>query len=302
MSHLAQLKNVSSIISAEPVDTLTPVAALYEPKVRKNILKQLKQVGIYRIVYKVKKLHVVGYIAIPQSGTDLPCLIHLRGGSRDFGMIQPRGIIRNLLYYAAEGYVVITTQYPGVEGGTGADTFGGPDDIASILKLRDILKALPQADSTNIGLKGHSRGGLMVFMLLRQVRWIKAAMIAGAPTDQVDRAGDRARWREHQIDMWGGSIDESTKRSPIRWVGELSKKVPLLIMHGSADWRVLPRHSFNLLPLLHEHAIPFRFILFEGADHALTEHRHEYHAQTLDWFNRFLKNKEPLPNLKPHGD
>lgn len=302
MQYFEQLTTIKTIVSAELLDLRMHLDFVTDKTVRNNIAKQLRVVEVYRLVYKVGTLRVVGYIAIPKSGTNLPCLIHLRGGSIDFGMIKPRTVIGQMVNYAAAGYVVITTQYPGVEGGDGADRYGGPDDMASIKKLRDILAALPIADVKNIGVKGHSRGGLMTYMLLRDVSWIKAAMIAGAPTDQVDRTGDRPGWREHQKEMWGGSKVENIRRSPMRWIDSLPKKVPLLIMHGSADWRVLVRHSLVMVTALATRQIPHRFILFEGADHGITEYRAEYHRQTLDWFNRFLKQHEPLPNMKPHGD
>ncbi|MES2966213.1 MAG: prolyl oligopeptidase family serine peptidase [Patescibacteria group bacterium] len=292
MSHLYTLQNIKQIISVTKFNCKDSIQSIPNPTLKKKVLGQYKQVEIFRIVYKVKSLKVIGYIAIPKSGENLPCIIHLRGGSKDFGMITSKAILGNMLNYSSEGYVVITTQYPGVEGGDGKDEMGGNHDIESIKLLREILKKIPQADSGNLGIKGHSRGGLMVYMLLREVKWIKAAVIAGAPTDQVNRTGDRPGWKEHQKEMWGGSKMETIKRSPIRWVNELSKKAPLLIMHGSADWRVLPRHSLEILPLLAQATIPHRFILFEGADHGISEYRLEYHRQTMDWFNRFLINKE----------
>lgn len=302
MSHLDTLRSIKKIVSVEQYDSKPEINNIPNVNLRKKILEQNQQVEIFKIIYKVKSLKVIGYVALPKNGNDLPCLIHLRGGSKDFGMISSKAIIGNMLNYAAEGYAVITTQYPGVEGGDGIDTYGGTDDLASIKILRDILKEIPQVDFRNLGVKGHSRGGLMAYMLLREVTWIKAAMIAGAPTNQVNGAGDRSGWKEHQKEMWGGSKIETIKRSPIHWVSELPKKVPILIMHGTADWRVLPRHSLEILPLLAKEKIPHRFMLFEGADHGISEYRIEYHRQTMDWFNRFLKNKEPLPNLKPHGD
>lgn len=302
MSYLRTLQSIKKITSVEQYDCESEIKKIASTRLREKILEQNQRVEIFKLIYKVKSLKVVGYIALPKNGNDLPCLIHLRGGSKDFGMISPKAIIGNMLNYAAEGYIVITTQYPGVEGGEGIDTYGGTDDLSSIKMLRDILKEIPQADFKNLGMKGHSRGGLMVYMMLRESKWIKAAMIAGAPTDQLKRTGDRPGWKEHQKEMWGGGKIETIKRSPIHWVSELPKKVPILIMHGTADWRVLPRHSIEILPLLAKEKIPHRFILFEGADHGISEYRLEYHRQTMDWFNRFLKNNEPLPNLKPHGD
>ena len=52
---------------------------------------------------------------------------------------------------------------------------------------------------------------------------------------------------------------------------------------------------------MYENKIPHRFILFEGADHGISEYRKEYEEQSLEWFNRFVKKREKLPNLKPHG-
>jgi dipeptidyl aminopeptidase/acylaminoacyl peptidase len=301
MKYIHQLKAQKIITAVEPLDLRDAAATLPNELVRTKVIEQLTTVEVYRIVYTVNKLSVVGYIALPKTGTDLPCLMHLRGGSKDFGMVTPQGILGNLVNYAAAGYVVITTQYPGVEGGDGTDAMGGEDDMESIKKLRTILQKIDTIDIKRLGVKGHSRGGLMTLMLLREVKWIKAAMVAGAPIDQVNRTGDREGWRDHQIEMWGGSRKEAIKRSPIRWAEELPKKVPILIMHGGADWRVLPRHSYELSQKCLALHIPHRFIMFEGADHGLTEHRIEYHRQTLEWFGRFLKNDEPLPNLKPHG-
>lgn len=302
MKYLSELKNCKLIISVEYVDVAKRSDFTTDAESAKKIIKKLKKVEVYRFVYKVGKLHVVGYITLPKEGTALPCLLHLRGGSNDFGMVSTRTLVGPMTNYSCEGYIVITTQYPGVEGGDGKDTFGGQDDMASIKKLRDILKSISIADVANIGVKGHSRGGLMTYMLLKEVRWIKAVMIGSAPVDQVDRTGDRTGWREHQIAMWGGSKAESVKRSPIRWVAQLPKKVPILMMHGSSDWRVLARHSIEMAKELYNHKIPYRFILFEGADHGITEYKDECFAQTLSWFNRFLKDHEPLPNMKPHGE
>ncbi len=72
-------------------------------------------------------------------------------------------------------------------------------------------------------------------------------------------------------------------------------------MHGSADWKVNIQDSIKMSEKLYELKIPFRFIAYEGTDHDLAEVRKEANEQISIWFERFLKNKEPLPNLKLHG-
>jgi dipeptidyl aminopeptidase/acylaminoacyl peptidase len=254
-------------------------------------------------MYRVRKgLVVKGYVALPRSGEKLPCIINLRGGSGDFGRLDARQLLWQVVSYAADGYVVVTTQYPGVEGGDGKDTFGGEDDIASIKKLRDILKCIPSADTTRIGIKGHSRGGLMAYMLLREVSWVRASVIAGAPTDQVRAGKEREGWREHQIKMFGKLKTELVRRSPILWASELPKKTPLLIMHGSADIRVRADHSIRMSQALFEAKVPHRFVLFEGADHGITEFRTEYHNMTRAWLAQYLTPDCALPDIRPHGE
>lgn len=302
MKFQSELTANKSIVSVEPYD-VTECLEMFPTEVRRAaMLENIRKVEVYRFIYKVNKLQVVGYVSIPKIGNDLPCLIHLRGGSKDFSMLRPRTIAGQLVKFSAQGYVVISTQYPGVEGGDGEDAFGGIDDIASIVKLRNILKSLSVVDIKKIGVKGHSRGGLMTYMLLREVKWVKAAVIAGTSTDQVSAGKDREGWRDHQIRMWGKSRSELIRRSPLRWVDDLPKKTPMLLMHGSADWRVLASHSLKMSSALYEKKIPHRFILFEGADHGITEYREEYFAQTLNWFDRFLKQGESLPKMTLHGE
>jgi len=297
------ISSSKSVVSVDFYNLADKLDFLSDVEKIKSAQSDLNLVETYRFIYKVGKLKVVGYVAIPKNKKErVPCIIHLRGGSRDFASLAPRAIYGQLVKYALEGYVVISTQYPGVEGGDGQDTFGGVDDIASIIKLKDILRGIPIADTDKIGIKGHSRGGLMAYMLLREVKWIKAAVIAAAPADQVRQGKERPKWREHQVSLWGKGKEELIRRSPLRWVADLPKKVPVLLMHGSADWRVSPLDSIEMSQEMYKNMVPHRFILFEGADHGITEYKIEYFKQSLGWFNRFLKNSEPLPNLKPHGD
>jgi len=273
-----------------------------DKKKRKNLSDALKKVHVLKIVYTVRKdFKVIGFVLVPKRGKKFPSVIHLRGGSRDFGMIKALHLLR-LAALASEGFVVITTQYPGVDGGDGKDTWGGPDDIASIKRLRDILKYIKYADTEWIGVKGHSRGGLMTYMMLREVPWIKAAVIGGAPTDEIRAGKEREGWRDHQISLYGRQRDELIRRSPILWAHELPARTPLLIVHGSSDWRVKADHSILMSKELYKNRIPHRFVLFEGADHGISEFASEYSNLTVEWFKRFLRKDRELPDIRPHGN
>ncbi len=142
----------------------------------------------------------------------------------------------------------------------------------------------------------------MAYMLLREVSWLKAAVIGGASTDEFRAGKEREGWREHQVSLFGKSQKELLKRSPIKWVNELPKKVPILIVHGSADWRVPADHSIQIALKLYDNKIPNRLIIYEGADHGITEYWKHYRKEAVEWFDRYLAKDKKLPNMNPHGD
>jgi dipeptidyl aminopeptidase/acylaminoacyl peptidase len=304
MNTKTALEACSLIVECTPVDLTEELdSSVDNPAQRARALELLASVELYALRYRVRRgLVVRGYVAVPHEGDTLPCVINLRGGQGDFGKLSVRQLLWHVVAYAKEGYVVITTQYPGVEGGDGRDMFGGEDDIASIKKLRDILKKIPRADVSRIGVKGHSRGGLMAYMLMREVSWVRAAVVTGAPTDAARMGKEREGWRKLQIETFGASKEALVRRSPLLWAGELPKKAPILVMHGSADWRVRADHSIRMSQALLDAKVPHRFVLFEGADHGITEFRAEYHGMTRAWLARYLAHTPPLPNLRLHGE
>jgi pimeloyl-ACP methyl ester carboxylesterase len=90
-------------------------------------------------------------------------------------------------------------------------------------------------------------------------------------------------------------------RSVVRWADRLSKTTPILLLHGTADWRVPPGESMALAERLLENRHPFRLVMLEGGDHGLTEHRAEVDRLAREWFDRYVRDRRPWPSLEPHG-
>ena len=294
------ISKIRGIVSVERVhvtkESIKTVAAAW----KNSDYKAKHDVFVYRIVYMSRGKKIVGYIAEPQTGKKLPCIIVCRGGAKDFSSIN----IHNhyaIIPLALYGYVTISTQYPGVEGGEGIDRMGSEDDVASVLDLYKILKSYSRVDIKNIGMLGFSRGGAMVYRCLARVRYLKAVVIGSASVDEVSMAKWRKGWKDYQQQTYGGSLHENKKRSVMYWVENLAKKTPILIMNGSSDNRVNAEDTLRLLPKLSQHKIPYRFILYEGTDHYLGEHKKEFRLEILRWFDRFIRQKEPLPNVELHG-
>jgi len=53
-------------------------------------------------------------------------------------------------------------------------------------------------------------------------------------------------------------------RSAVRWPERLPAATPILLLHGTADWRVDPRQAMTMASKLLELKRPFRLVLLEG--------------------------------------
>lgn len=277
-------------------------SAFKNPSVMLSLaLKNKNHINVYAITYYSGGLVIAGYIIEPKKRRGkLPAIIWNRGGSKDFGALTMIDCFGRLGRLATKGYIIFASQYSGGPGSEGVDDWGDKN-IKDVLVLRDIIKDWPHADVGNIGMIGGSRGGMMTYRALSLVTWIKAAIISAGSADEITAAKTRKGWRKHQISLYGKSKKEQIKRSALYWPEKIYKKTPLLIMHGTGDWRVQAHDSIRMAEKLYQQKVPFRLCIYEGADHGLMEFRGEANEQMFNWLERFLKNKESLPNLKLHG-
>ena len=300
---ITQLRKIPGIIAVSRVDFSGDIEMMLKDRLTPGLFesarKNSKKIHAYKIVYKSNGHAVAGFIIEPRNGKKLPCIIYNRGGSKDFGSIRIGRLFLDLADMADWGYVVIASQYSGNGGSEGRDEMGGKD-VDDVLNLRKILKAYPYADDSRIGMYGHSRGGMMTYLSLAKVKWIKAAAIGAGLADEVGAPKFRHGWDMHQKEMYGGSLIEKKKRSALYWTDAFSKKTPILLMHGSADWRVNPLDSLRMAEKLYLKKVPFRLVFFEGADHGLSEFECETKIQIKDWFEKYLK-KDTKIDLCPHG-
>ncbi|MCM5661381.1 alpha/beta hydrolase family protein [Galbibacter mesophilus] len=271
----------------------------------KDEYKYLDSIDIYGITYLSDGLKIRGLIAAPKKTGKYPCIIYNRGGNREFGALTAAHGAITLGRIAKEGYVVIASQYRGNGGSEGKEEFGGKD-VNDVIILTDVLKEVKKADTTKIGMYGWSRGGMMTYLALTKTNKIKAAVVGGAVSDCFESIKNRP---EMETKVWSELIPEYksnkqlelTKRSAIKWVDKFPKDVPILMLHGNADWRVKPEQTLKLALEFEKYRIPYRLIIFEGGDHGINEHKTEVNDQVINWFDRFLKDDEQLPKMEYHG-
>ncbi len=257
------------------------------------------------MTYLSDGLRVKGYLSAPRQGTNLPCVIWNRGGNREFGAINDTNAVSHLGRMASWGYIVVASQYRGNAGGDGKEEFGGAD-VNDVLNLLPLLGSLRQADSSRVGMCGYSRGGMMTYLALARTDKISAAVVGFGLSDAFDTVSCRPEMETNVLAELVPDFKEKREtilesRSAIRWVEKLSKNTPILLMHGTADWRVNPMQAIQMATALYQHKHPVRFVLFEGAAHGLGEFKEEVNRITKDWLDRYVRDKRPWPSLEPHG-
>ncbi|GAB3171842.1 alpha/beta hydrolase family protein [Telluribacter humicola] len=291
------IEQVPITLSTKSIDSLAKIA----PRIRSI----LSTVDFYHITYLSDGLKVKGYLAVPRQAGTYPGIIYNRGGNKEFGKITDESfILRGLGDLSSKGYVIIASQYRGNDGGEGKEEFGGKD-VNDILNLIPALAEVPKADTSRIGMFGWSRGGMMTYLALTRTSKIKAAVVGSGITDLVKLMESRPDFDEVYKDLIPGYTDIHSpvlkERSAVYVAEKISKATPILMLQGTADWRVPTDQVLDLVHKFHQIKQPFRFILYEGGQHSLIEHRADYLQQTINWFDTYLRDRKTWPNLENHG-
>ena len=297
---IASFAQGSSIISKEPLilhDSIYTKIGVIDYDLR----LKLQDVEFFRITYLSDGLKVTGYLAQPKKSGKYPCIITNRGGSKDYGQWNPLSIAYFIGKMASWDYVVIATQYRGNDGGEGTEDFGG-DDVHDILNLIPVLKETPKADDTRIGIEGTSRGGMMTYLALKNNCSFKAAVVTAGAADASNFIKYKPETEPAQytelIPQYNSKKDVALfSRSAIYWSDQICESTPLLIMHGSADNRVQPTESLELVKKLLALNRPVRFILFEGAGHGIKEFKDQRFNETKRHFDFYVRDGNNWPGF-----
>ena len=273
------------------------------PELLRPARHNARHITVHQISYLSQGLSIRGFIVTPRTNRRLPVIVFNRGGGGRFGSLTSASVFCLLSTMARWGYVVFASQYRGGIGSQGKDEIGGAD-LNDVLNLYPIIKSHPHSDIKRIGIFGGSRGGMMAYLMLKaRVDWIKAVVnVAGMANLVRDVKSFRVEMKEYYRKIFGNSLKELKNRSAIYWAYKFPKNVPILLMHGSSDWRVNPEDSIDLSKEFLKHRIPHRLVIFEGADHEISEFKEESLEMAKSWFHKYVRDLSPLPKLKPHGD
>ena len=296
-----------TIVSREPVTGFPTAAQMARYRsLDPDYAAAVQVLHMQAITYMSDGLKVKGIIALPDGPGPFPAIIFNRGGNREEGALTPRFFSALCAEMVKAGYAVVGSDYRGNGGGEGREEFGGAD-IDDVMALIPLLRHEPKVDGKRIGVYGSSRGGLMAYELLARTTDLKAAIIESGLSDSFQTVKDRPNMERYVYSQlvpgYADHRDAALRaRSPVLWADRLSHTTPILVLHGTADWRVGPHDALAMSRALLDAKIPFRLVMFEGGSHGNEEFQNEQERMEIDWFNRYLRDGAPLPNLAPHGD
>ena len=270
-----------------------------------NLKSIISSVDFFSITYLSDGLKINGYLAVPKKAGKYPAVIFNRGGNRDLSALSDGQIIRFLAVVADWGYVCIASQYRGNGGSQGKEEFGGAE-VNDILNLIPCLSTIDKADTSRIGMWGWSRGGMMTYLALTKTNKIKAAVVGSGMADPFIQTKKRPEmdsvFAQLAPGYWQNRDSVFKTRGAVYWADKICMTTPLLLLTGSADWRVSPEEQLEMVNKLYEIKHPLRFEFFEGGQHSLIEHFDEVNHVTKNFLDKYVRDRQTFPSLEPHGN
>jgi len=245
-----------------------------------------------KLTYMSDGLKVVAYVYKPRQvgGQKLPAIIFNRG-SAVRNDIAPE-LVSFFHQLATDGFVIMAPMLRESDGGEGRDEIGG-SDVDDVMNVIPVARSLGYVDMNNLFMYGESRGGMMTYQAIKRKFPLNAAAVFGAFTDfqelvdshpqQYSLASLKQRWPDYET----RKQEVAEARSAIFWADQLT--VPLLIMHGGADWSVNPAQSLSLAQQLQKLGRIYELIVYAGDGHILSHNEEDRDRRAIIWFKRSIK-------------
>ncbi len=142
-----------------------------------ELFTHLDEVEIFSMAYYSDSLLVSGFMVQPKKPGKYPVIVFNRGGNQELGRLLVATAVEVMAPFAAEGFVVVASNYRGNSGSEGKEEFGGAD-VRDNINLITHLHEIEKADTNNINLLGISRGGMMNYLTLKNYKGDKIRSVA----------------------------------------------------------------------------------------------------------------------------
>ena len=201
-------------------------------------------------------------------------------------------------YYASGGFMVVKPDYRShgrSEGPDADDNFTRTIDYSiDVMNLIAGLSEIPDADTGNVFLYGHSMGGEIGLRILTVNNSLKGASLwAGVTEDYPEntlyflrkRAPELAEQMKVKVES-AFTPEEISTMSPNRYFGDI--KAPILIHHGTADESVPFEWSIPFRERLDEAGTDYRFYEYPGEDHNISASFYRVMDRDMEFFRTLM--------------
>jgi dipeptidyl-peptidase-4 len=176
-------------------------------------------------------------------------------------------------WLADQGFIVVALDNRGTPGRGRAFERLVNNDLMAI-PLSDqargtllLAQQFPEMDTARIGMYGWSYGGYFAAMAAMRRPEVFKAAVAGAPV--ADWADYDTHYTERYMGLPQENVDGYARNNVLTYAKDL--RVPLLIIHGTADDNVYLTHALKMADALFRAGKDFEFLPLSGFTHMVTE-------------------------------
>jgi dipeptidyl aminopeptidase/acylaminoacyl peptidase len=236
---------------------------------------------------------------------------NLKRDGRNPGIVLPHGgptgqtvdsFNKTAAALASRGYVCIA---PNVRGSTGygmefqranyKDIGGG--DLQDEVYAAHFLAATGYVDAAKIGITGGSYGGYMAMIAIGRTPevWAASVELFGITDWLTEQEHEEPTLQQYDQSILGDPVKDRQSyedASPIKYFK--NAKAPLLILQGTNDIRDPKEEAEQAETVLKKEGkiVASHYYADEGHGFAKRENQIDAMQRTVDWFDRYLKNKQ----------
>lgn len=235
------------------------------------------------------------------AGAKAPALVLVHGGPGGQAQVGYFALTQALVNH---GYVVFDINNRG-SSGYGKTFFAmddkkhGEADLGDVVASKRMLAQTGYVDTTKIGIIGGSYGGYMVLAALTlQPDAFKVGVDLFGISNWVRTLESIPPWwaafREALYAELGDPVADSARLrriSPLFNADQI--KVPLMVLQGANDPRVLKAESDDIVAAVRKKGIPVEYVVFSDEGHGFVKKQNEIsgYTQVLTFLDRYLKGE-----------
>jgi dipeptidyl aminopeptidase/acylaminoacyl peptidase len=254
-------------------------------------------------------LEIPGVLYRPHQATPdakAPALVMVHGGPGGQAQVGYFALIQALVNH---GYVVFDINNRGSSGYGKAffamdDRKHGEADLADVIASKQMLIETGYVDSTKIGIIGGSYGGYMTLAALTLApNEFKVGVDVFGPANWIRTLESIPPWwTSFREALYAEMGDPTTDVERLRRISPLFHadkiRVPLLVLQGKNDPRVLQRESDEIVAAAKKNGVPVEYIVFPDEGHGFVKKANEITAYTavLKFVDQYLKGV-PKPEM-----